>query len=91
MGLRQVADEIQSAVGARLGNVSKVDVSGQIGQADMEERVVNGVVAVVGDECAFVALWVVILSGVKTVVDKYHAAACDFLREGENKRVLGGV
>ena len=91
MGLRQVADEIQSAVSTRLGNVGKVDVSGQIGQSDMEKRIVNGVVAVVGDERAFVALRVVILGSVKTVVDKYHAAACDFLCEGENKGVLGGV
>ena len=66
-------------------------MGGQIGQTDMEKRIVNGVVAVVGDERAFVALRVVILGGVKTVVDKYHAAACDFLREGENKGVLGGV
>ena len=51
-----------------MGNVGKVDMGGQVGQTDMEKWIVNGMVAVVGDECAFVALRVVTVGspGVKT-------------------------
>ena len=66
-------------------------MGGQVGKADMEKRVVYGVVAVVADKRAHMPLRVVILGGIETVVDKNHAAAHEFFGKGADKGVLGGV
>ena len=45
-------------------------------------------VAIVADECAFLALRMVILSGIEAVIDKYHAAALQFGGQGLDKGIL---
>lgn len=72
MGLGQIACQIQSCIRTGLGNVGKIDVGGQICQPDEVERIVDNVVSVVSDQCALIALRVVILRRIKTVVDEYH-------------------
>ena len=57
----------------------------------MKEGVVDGVVAIVSDEGTLVALRVVILAGIKAVVDKNHATTGEFLGKGVDKGVLGRV
>lgn len=75
MGLGQIACQIQSCIRTGLGNVGKIDVGGQICQPDEVERIVDNVVSVVSDQCALIALRVVILRRIKTVVDEYHTPA----------------
>ena len=60
----------------------------QIGQADVEKWVMDGVVAIVADKCAFFALRMVILGGVEAVIDKYHTAALQFGGQGLDKGIL---
>ena len=60
----------------------------QIGQADIEKWVVDSVMAIVADKCAFFTLRVVILSGIEALIDKYHAAALQFGGQGLDKGIL---
>ena len=57
----------------------------------MKEGVVDDVVAIMPDKGALVALGVVILAGIKAVVDKNHATTGEFLGKGVDKSVLGRV
>lgn len=64
----------------------------QVGEADVFEGVVHGVVAVVAYEGAAAALGgVVILGGVEAVVDKEQGAAREALGEGADKGFLAQV
>ena len=48
----------------------------------------DGMVAIVADKCAFLALRMVILSGIEAVINKYHAAALQFGGQGLDKGIL---
>ena len=71
-----------------MGDVGKIYMGGEVGEADVEKRVVHAVVAVVADQRAHVALRVVILGGIEAVVDQDNAAALQFFGQGVHESVL---
>ena len=71
-----------------MGDVGKVDVRGQVGQADIEEGVVDGVVAVVADQCAHMPLRMVVLGSVEAVVNHDDGTALQFVGQGAYKGIL---
>ena len=69
-GLGGVADEVEPGLAGGFGDGGEIYMAGEVGEADVLEGVVHGVVAVVADEGAAAALGVVLLGGVEAVVDK---------------------
>lgn len=55
-GLGGVADEVEPGLAGSFGDSGEVDVAGEVGEADVFEGVVHGVVAVVAYEGAAAAL-----------------------------------
>ena len=90
-GLGGVADEVEPGLAGSFGDGGEIHMAGKVGEADVFEGIVYGMVEVVADEGAAAALGVVILGGVEAVVDKEQGAAREALGEGADKGLLTQV
>jgi hypothetical protein len=89
LGLRRIAEEIESRAAPRLSDRSKVDMARDVLQPGREERIVVGVMTLMAHQGTVIALRMIVLALPETIVDDQHGAAFQVGRECAYQRGRG--